>query len=129
MFPFKDIHDDFIKVTDKMREPLAYLVEEVGDIMYYHQCIQQPDASEFDPKIVKEINGHENNKNWKSVDRSTIPEEVKVIPSVWSMRKKQDLVTNQVTKYKACLKLHGGIQELGVNYYETYAPVITWMAI
>ena len=45
------------------------------------------------------------------------------------MCRKRDLVTNQVTKYKACLNLHGGKQELGVNYFETYAPVATWIAI
>ena len=42
-----------------------------------------------------------------------------VIPSVWSMICKHDLVTNQVTKYKASLNLHGGNQEMGVNYNET----------
>jgi Reverse transcriptase (RNA-dependent DNA polymerase) len=27
------------------------------------------------------------------------------------------------------LNLHGGQQEFGVNYWETYAPVVTWAAI
>ena len=42
---------------------------------------------------------------------------------------KKDLVTDQVTKYNACLNFHGCKQELGVNCFETYAPVATWMAI
>ncbi len=29
----------------------------------------------------------------------------------------------------ARLNLHGGKQEFGTNYYETYAPVVTWFAI
>ena len=45
------------------------------------------------------------------------------------MCRKRDLVTNQVTKYKACLNLHGGKQELGVNYFKTYVPVAIQMAI
>ena len=32
-------------------------------------------------------------------------------------------------KYKACLNLHGSKQELGVNNFEMFAPVVTWMAI
>ena len=32
-------------------------------------------------------------------------------------------------KYKAHLNLHSGKQELGANYFETYAPVVTGMAI
>ena len=34
-----------------------------------------------------------------------------------------------MTKYKAWLNLHGSKQDLGVNHFETYVPVTTWMAI
>ena len=44
-FPFKDIHDDFIEVKDKMKQPLAYLAKEIGAIIYYNQSIKQHDAS------------------------------------------------------------------------------------
>ena len=99
-----------------MNQPLAYLVEEIGEVVYYHQCFTQPDASKYVKAIVKDIYGHVDNKNWELVDRSTVPKGVKVIPSVRSMRCKEDLLTNQVTKYKAHLNLHGGKQELGVYY-------------
>ena len=32
-------------------------------------------------------------------------------------------------KYNAHLNLHGSKPELGVNYFETFAPVVTWMAL
>ena len=51
------------------------------------------------------------------------------IQSVKVVSRERDLVTKQVTKYEAWLNLHGGKQELGVNYFETYAQVATWMAI
>jgi hypothetical protein len=38
-------------------------------------------------------------------------------------------MTGRVTNHKARLNLHSGKQEFGTNYYETYAPVITWFAI
>jgi hypothetical protein len=42
----------------------------------------------------------------------------------------QNLTTNEITRYKARLNLlHGGEQEYGVNYFDTYAPVITWFAV
>lgn len=69
------------------------------------------------------------NEHWELVDRDTVPEGVEVIPSVWSMKRKRDLVSNIITKYKARLNLHGGKQEYGVNFFETYAPVVTWTAI
>jgi hypothetical protein len=45
------------------------------------------------------------------------------------MHCKRDITTNDIKKYKACLNLHGGKQVFGMNYYETYAPVVTWFAI
>jgi hypothetical protein len=45
------------------------------------------------------------------------------------MQRKQDLTTGKVTKHKARLNLHGGNQEFGMNYYDTYAPVVTWFMI
>jgi hypothetical protein len=38
-------------------------------------------------------------------------------------------MTRRVTKHKARLNFHSGKQEFGTNYYETYAPVVTWFAI
>ena len=45
------------------------------------------------------------------------------------MRRKRNLTTNEITKYKARLNIHGGKQTFGVNYFDTYAPVVTWFAI
>ena len=45
------------------------------------------------------------------------------------MHRKRDITTNEIKKYKARLNLHGGKQEFGANYYETYAPVETWFSI
>ncbi|KAL7531459.1 hypothetical protein ACHAWF_003778 [Thalassiosira exigua] len=42
---------------------------------------------------------------------------------------KCDLTTNEVKKYKAPLNVHDSKQTYGVNYFETYAPVVTWFAI
>ena len=45
------------------------------------------------------------------------------------MRRKRNLTTNEITKYKSRLNLHGGKQVYGMNYFGTYAPVVTWFAI
>ena len=45
------------------------------------------------------------------------------------MRRKHNLTTNEITKYKARLNVHGGMQTYGLNYLETYAPVVTWFSI
>ncbi len=58
-----------------------------------------------------------------------VPNDVQIVPSVWSLWRKRNLTTNKITKHKARLNLHGGKQIYGMNYYETYAPVVTWFAI
>ena len=49
--------------------------------------------------------------------------------AVWAMKRKRDIKTRKVTKYKARLNVHGGQQEYRVNYFDTYAPVVTWTSV
>ena len=34
-----------------------------------------------------------------------------------------------IWKWKARLCAHGGQQELGMNYWETYAPIVSWSTV
>jgi hypothetical protein len=45
------------------------------------------------------------------------------------MGRKRDLTTSKVKSHKAWLNLHGGKQISGMNYFKTYAPVVTWFTI
>jgi hypothetical protein len=99
------------------------------DIMYLHQALHQPDSREFVNAVIKEINGHVDRNHWALVTRDDVPEDVEVLPSVWSMRRKRYLTAGAIAKHKARLNLHGGKKEYGINYYETYALVVTWFAI
>jgi hypothetical protein len=128
-FEFSREHDFHLELQDRMRHPIAFHAEMMGDIMYFHQAMQQDDADEFVKAVVKEVNGHIENNRWQLISRDEVPEGIDVIPSVWSMRRKRNLTTNAITKYKSRLNIHGGKQVYGMNYFETYAPVVTWFAI
>ncbi len=80
----------------------------MSDIMYFHQALHQPDAKQFANAIVKEVNGHVNNKPWTLVKQKDVSKEAQVVPSVWAMRCKCDLATSKVIKHKAWWNLHGG---------------------
>ena len=45
------------------------------------------------------------------------------------MRQKRRIATNEVYKWKARLNVHGGKQEYGLNYWETYSPVVVWTTV
>jgi hypothetical protein len=122
-------HDWHLDLQERMSNPIAFNAEMMGDIMYLHQALKQPDAAEFVKAVIKEINGHIENHNWELIPRNKVPPNIQIVPSVWAMRRKRNLITNEITKYKARLNLHGGKQVFGMNYFETYAPVVTWFAI
>jgi hypothetical protein len=122
-------HKQHLGLQERMQNPIAFHAKMMGDIMYYHQALQQPDAKQFADAVVKELNGHVDNKHWELLKQEDVPEDVQVVPSVWSMWRKHNLTTNKITKHKARLNLHGRKQVFGTNYCETYAPVVTWFAI
>jgi hypothetical protein len=126
---YKCLHDSHLDLQDRMHHPIAFLTEMMGDIMYLHQVLRQPDSREFVEAVFKELNSHINNNHWKLIPRTEVPEGMEVIPSVWAMRRKRDLTSGKVTKHKGRLNFHDGKQEFGTNYYKTYAPVVTWSAI
>ena len=97
--------------------------------MYFTQAICQPDGRQFAEAIVKEINGHVDNQNWRLIKRSKVPDSKPIQQSVWAMRRKHNLTTGEIVKHKARLNLHGGMQEYSENYYDTHAPVVTWFSI
>ncbi len=112
-----------------MRNPIMFHAKMMGDIMYLQQAPKQPDAKEFVQVVIKEVNEHVDSNNWMLWKQSKVPEDVKIVPIVWSLQRKCDLTTNEVKSHKARLNLHGGKQVYGMNYFETYAPIVTWFAI
>ena len=101
-----------------MSNPIAFHAEMMGDIMYFNQAMTQPDAAEFIKAVVREVDAHIQNDYWILVKRSEVPDGIEVIPSVWAMQCKQNLTTNEITKYKGQLNVHGGKQVYGMNYFD-----------
>ena len=54
---------------------------------------------------------------------------MKILDAIWSMKRERDIRTREIIKWKAHMNVHGGQQEHGVHYWETYAPVVNWFSI
>jgi hypothetical protein len=127
---YEVLHEDDYKLQDDMLDPIAFLAHHSDpDMMYFHEAIRQPDREEFIKTLIKEVNAHIKRKHWILVRREDVPKGTKILDSVWSMKRKRDLVTREVYKHKARLNVHGGQQQFGVNYFETYSPVVTWFSL
>ena len=53
---------------------------------------------------------------------------MKTIMSTWAFKRKR-LPSGELLKHKARLCAHGGQQQWGINYWETYAPVANWASV
>ena len=87
------------------------------------------DRDKFIEAVGVELDGHEKMGNYKPIPLREIPKGAKLIDMVWSMRRKRRISTQEVYKWKARLNVHGGQQEHGIHYWDTYAPVVTWQTI
>jgi hypothetical protein len=54
---------------------------------------------------------------------------MKVIQAIWSFRRKRLPGDWSIQKWKSRLCPHCGQQVEGVNYWDTYAPVVTWSTV
>jgi hypothetical protein len=75
-------HDTHLELQERMRNPIAFHAEMMGDIMYLNQALQQSDAREFVQAVVKEVNGHMDCNNWTLKKRSEVPDDAQIVPSV-----------------------------------------------
>ena len=77
--------------------------------------------------MIIEIDDHTTRKHWKVVHRSMI-NNAKTIKAIWSFKRKRR-PDGSLLKHKARLCAHGGMQQYGENYWDTYAPVVNWASV
>ena len=99
------------------------------DTMYLHQAMKEPDAEEFKKAMQKEWDDQLSNGNFTIHHRSEVPEGATVLPAVWQMKRKRDIKTRRIKKYKARLNIDGSRMRPGIHYDQTYAPVVSWNSI
>jgi Reverse transcriptase (RNA-dependent DNA polymerase) len=121
--------DEEICLQTNMSHPIAYPASTDPDTMYMDQAMLQPDRIQLLKAMADEVNAHTQNGHWRLILRSEVPPGIKVLPSVWAMKRKGQIATREVYKWKDCLNLHGGKQGYGVNYWETYAAMLAWPPI
>ena len=108
---------------------LAYKAVADPDVMYLHQAMKEHDKEKFIEAMRKEIRDQSQNGNFTIMNRNELPKGKRVMKTVWQMRRKRDIKSRAVKKYKARLNVDGSRMIRGVDYDETYSPVATWRTI
>ena len=109
---------------------LSFMTQDVAsnEVFHYHQVMKLDDCHEFIEAMKKEIRDHEVREHWVIVPKSSMPKGNKAIKSIWSFKRKRT-PAGELMKHKARLCAHGGMQQWGENYWETYSPVVNMLTV
>jgi hypothetical protein len=99
------------------------------DTMYLHEAMKEPDRQEFINAMEKEVLDQMNNGNFSLIKRVEVPKDKTILRAVWQMKRKRDIKTRAIKKWKARLNIDGSKMKYGTHYDETYAPVARWNSI
>ena len=114
---------------EEMSNPLLVYKAANPDILRLHEAMQAKDQKEFKAAREKVVNDQIDNGNFSVILRSKVPTGFCVFPGVWTLVRKQDILTREIKKYKVRLAFDGSRMREGEDYNKTYAPVASWMSI
>ena len=129
MMEFQDNLGRLLDGTINSLNPVLQVFGAIVDneIYTYKTVMEQEDYRDFITAMVKEIKSHEENGHWIVQTRKECGYP-KTILAIWSFKQKR-LPDGTLNKHKACLCAHGGMQQWGFHYWETFAPVVNWLSV
>jgi hypothetical protein len=95
------------------------------DTLYYGQMRQAPDQEKIEADMRREVADLLASGSVTIVCRDSMPANSKAVPAIWSFHRKC-APDWSIIRWKARLCPHGGKQVEGINFWATYAPVVTW---
>jgi hypothetical protein len=99
-------------------------------VFTYKEAMTQEDAHLFVKAMQKEVADHELRNHWTIVHCSTVPRTAKPIQAIWSFKfKRKQNPDGTLVKHKARLCAHGGMQQWGTKYWDTYSPVVNMVTV
>ena len=94
----------------------------------WKQAMSGPFKAEFWEAAVKEVETLESMDAWDVIDRDELLENDNVIDGTWAFKIKR-FPDGMVKKFKARFCARGDQQLEGIDFFETYAPVVQWTTV
>ena len=90
--------------------------------------LKQEYAADFIYAMIKAADDHDKRNHLKVVHHLEKLPGVKSILAIWCFRRKR-FPYGSINKHKARLCSHGGVQQYGFNFWETYCQTVNWNSV
>jgi len=108
--------------------PLALAAKaNADDTPNYHQAMNSPDSDGFLQAMHDELTALEGLDPWEEVPRSEAAGKA-ILDSLWTFKRKR-YPDGSVRKLKARWCVRGDQQIEGIDFFDTYAPVVAWTTV
>mgnify|MGYP003551355284 FL=1 len=87
-----------------------------------------PDADGYYRAMSDEMEQMELKDPWEVVPLASVPEGANILDSTWAFKRKR-YPDGRVRKLKARFCVRGDQQIRGVDFFDTYAPVVGWSTV
>jgi transposase InsO family protein len=130
-----DINED--EQTDNVNQPeeeayfcfnIFQCFTSVGEPQTVAEAMSRPEAPEWKKAMETEISALKEHGTFEAVNRDMLPENANILDSKWVYKTKVDENGN-IDRYKGRLVVRGFQQREGIDYNETYAPVVRYSNI
>ena len=140
-------YDDFLELnfdgTQNSLSPLVqiYLSGKVGNEVYnFNEMLKQSDIDQFEVTMYKEVKSMFDNDIWTKATRTSIlqfyEKELKAgenikrkkLIMIWTFKRNRH-PDGTLDKHKTRLCVHGGQEQHGIDFWDTFAQVVSWMSV
>jgi Reverse transcriptase (RNA-dependent DNA polymerase). len=126
-----DLHSDLDTGDFNHFEPHAFAAKvkkNDPDNPTYVEAMSGDDQQHYIDAMIKEIMALLEQRTWTRINRKDVPNGHKILKGTWAFKLKR-LPDGTLLKYKARYCCRGDMQTEGIDYFDTYAPVVQWSTV
>ena len=108
--------------------PLAFAASANPNILTHAQAKRASDYDKFQIAMQDEIKNMMKKKIFEVVPRTIVPRQQRVLRAVWSHRRKTT-PSGEIYRHRSRLCVDGSQQQHGIDFTDTYSPVVNWTTV
>ena len=110
--------------------PLAFMAggQVNPNILNHGEAMATVDKEQFQTSMDEEMGKCFDNEIYEIVKRSSVPELKSILRAVWSHRRKTT-PDGTIYRHRSRICVDGSTQKEGIDYNETYSPVVIWSTL